>query len=107
METVYKFQCQYCNYKCKFPSDWIKHEKTQRHIRGGQSKIHKCSLCDYVSKEKWNLDLHIKSQHSTKEERSKCKYYCDICDKVFFTTFLYNKHMNGVRHKNTITKNIV
>ena len=44
--------------------------------------------------------MHNLSAHSTKEERSKQKYYCDICDNVFFCSAYYNKHIAGKRHKN-------
>jgi hypothetical protein len=46
--------------------------------------------------------MHNLSSHTTKEERSKQKYYCDICDNVFFCSAYYNKHINGKRHKNML-----
>lgn len=38
----------------------------------------------------WNLKMHKLTQHSTLEERTKSKYYCNICDLVFFSQ-LYHK----------------
>ena len=61
---------------------------------------YKCENCEYASKNHWNLKMHNLSSHSTKEERSKQKYYCDKCDNVFFCSAYYNKHINGKRHKN-------
>ena len=49
--------------------------------------------------------MHLLSKHSTKEERMKQKYYCEDCDHVFFCSTYYNTHINGVKHKNTITCN--
>jgi hypothetical protein len=46
--------------------------------------------------------MHNLSSHTTKEERSKQKYYCNICDNVFFCSAYYNKHINGKRHKNML-----
>jgi len=61
---------------------------------------YKCAKCEYASKNHWNVKMHNLSAHSTKEERSKQKYYCDICDNVFFCSAYYNKHIAGKRHKN-------
>ena len=38
--------------------------------------------------------------HATKEERSKHKYYCNICDYIFFSKLYLDKHTNGIVHKN-------
>ena len=59
-----------------------------------------CKNCDYSSNNHWNLKMHYFSAHATKEERSAQKYYCVICDNVFFCETYYNKHINGKRHKN-------
>ena len=42
-------------------------------------KIIKCEQCDYIASNYWNNKMHYFSAHSSKEERSKQKYYCDIC----------------------------
>ena len=64
-------------------------------------KTHKCDECDYECKSLWNLKIHKLSQHLSTEERSKSKYYCDICDKVFFSQTLFKeKHLNSIKHKN-------
>ena len=44
--------------------------------------------------------MHVLKIHASKEERSKCKYYCDICDLIFFLKLYLDKHNNGKIHKN-------
>jgi hypothetical protein len=48
------------------------------------------------------MKLHFLSNHSTKEERSKEKYYCSDCDMVFFSPSYMNAHMEGIKHKNYV-----
>ena len=95
-----KYICNVCNYYTNFPSEWLKHINTEKHKREGKHKEHKCTNCNYVSKTHWSLKLHILSQHSSKEERMKCKYYCNCCDQVFFCKQYYDTHMEGQKHKN-------
>ena len=61
-----------------------------------------CPHCDYIGANHWNLRMHYYSNHATKEERKQQKYYCEICDNVFFCSAYYNKHVNGKRHKNQL-----
>ena len=42
--------------------------------------------------------MHKLTQHSTLEERTHSKYYCDICDLVFFSQLYKDKHISGKRH---------
>ena len=42
-------------------------------------KIIKCEQCDYIASNNWNNKMHYYSAHSSKEERAKQKYYCDVC----------------------------
>jgi hypothetical protein len=46
--------------------------------------------------------MHHASVHSTMEERQTYKYYCNTCDLVFFCEAYYNKHNEGIRHKNML-----
>ncbi len=94
--------CENCNYETKWPADWIKHTKSQKHLRYGKSKETKCDHCDYETSTHWLLKRHILSQHSTKEQRSKYKLYCDTCDIVFFSNVFYNSHMTGKIHNNKV-----
>lgn len=92
------FNCINCDYHTTKPSDWLKHVNSKKHERFGKKKENKCNECDYEAFNHWNLKLHILTQHSTLEERSKSKYYCDSCDIVFFSLLYKNKHINGKRH---------
>jgi len=92
--------CNLCDYKTSKPSDWIKHVDSEKHKRGGKRKEIKCDKCYYISSAShWLLKQHMLTQHSTKEERSKHKYYCSTCDYVFFSKLYLDKHINGKHHK--------
>ena len=93
-----KFNCITCDYNTNKPSDWIKHVNSKKHERLGKKLPTKCDQCDYNSLNHWNLKLHMLTQHSTIEVRSKSKYYCDVCDLVFFSELYKTKHLNGKRH---------
>lgn len=101
-EVKKEYNCITCNYGTDKHSDWIKHNNTMKHLRNGTKKITKCNSCDYTSHSHWNVKLHMISQHSTLEERKANKYYCHVCDYVFFCPSYYNKHINGKHHLNKI-----
>lgn len=67
-----------------------------------QTKNFNCENCNYIANNHWNLKMHYFSCHATKEERMKQKYYCNICDNVFFCETYYKKHINGRKHKNMV-----
>ena len=94
------YYCYLCEYTTKKNSDWLKHQNTKRHLRNGKPKTTTCSICDFSTSTHWNLKLHILSHHSTKEERQKYKYYCTVCDLVFFCNTYKNTHFAGKIHKN-------
>lgn len=95
-----EFNCHFCDYKTSNCSFWLKHLKTQKHLREGKTKSSKCETCGYESHIHWNLKLHTLSQHSTIEERKNHKFYCETCDFIFFCKTYMEKHINGKIHKN-------
>jgi hypothetical protein len=97
-----KYSCIFCNYFTNFPSDWIKHTNSAKHQRQGKNKTHVCELCEYEAKSKWNMKLHNLAIHTPKEDREKMKYYCEVCDKVFFSKLYKDNHMKGIKHSNVI-----
>ena len=99
-KTNKEYFCYLCNYTTIHCSDWCKHINSQKHKRGGQKKTTKCDLCDYESSSHWNINNHKLSCHSTLEERKLQKYYCNICDVVFFCNAYMKKHFEGKYHKN-------
>jgi hypothetical protein len=105
--AIYKFNCENCKFKCKFNSAWLIHLTSEKHLREGQNKIHKCLTqnCEYTTETYWNMKMHHMTMHSTKEERMLSKYYCKDCDKVFFAPLYLDKHNNGIKHKNQIKIN--
>ena len=102
-----KFFCDTCNYGTEFNNVYKKHLNSEKHIRHGEKKIFKCNSCDYkTNTSHWNLKMHITSKHSTIEEKSKQKYYCVICDSVFFSPLFYKNHIKSILHINkTILNN--
>jgi hypothetical protein len=99
---IYKYNCECCKLNTNCTSVWLRHLESAKHKRQGDPKFHKCELCKFQTKTSWNFKLHKLSQHSTKEERSKSKYNCEICDVVFFSPLYYNSHMKGSKHKNLV-----
>ena len=71
-------------------------------MRNGEKKTTKCNLCDYESNTHWNIKVHKLQIHASSEERQKCKFYCNICDYVFFCKIYLDKHMNGKIHLNKV-----
>jgi hypothetical protein len=98
-EEIY---CKLCNYKTIKTSDWLKHLNSQKHLRNGEKKTTKCDCCEYESTTHWNIKAHKLKIHSTKEIRSQQKYYCDLCDIVFFCKTYMDKHNAGKVHQNKI-----
>ena len=98
------FYCRFCDYETNKPSDWLKHTSTEKHKRLGKKKTHTCEYqnCDYECKTAWNMKLHVLTQHLTKEDRAKQKYYCVDCDTVFVSQASKNTHTNGIKHKNYV-----
>lgn len=94
-----KYYCKNCDYGTCKPSDWEKHINSKKHARNGEKKSLNCSICNYESSSHWNLKIHVLSNHSTKEERMKHKYYCAVCDQVIFCSTYMNTHINGNKHK--------
>ena len=102
-----KYKCEFCSFYTNYASEWNKHTKSMKHQRNGKPKEkivdkYDCDNCDYKGNTHWNLKMHIITQHSTKEEREKQKYYCKVCDNVFFCSTYLTKHINGIVHKNKV-----
>jgi len=100
-----KFYCAACKYGCDNNSTYKKHISSQVHARGGQKKIYKCDACDYTTSiSLWNCKMHFISKHATKEVRAQQKYYCDVCDVVFFSPLYLNAHNKILSHLTKVAK---
>ncbi len=97
--------CEICNFKTLSTSALIKHLETNKHKNKINPISTKCSYCGYEGKNKWNLNLHIKSQHTNKDNKNTIKYYCKLCDTVFFCEKYLLKHNEGKKHNNNIKLN--
>lgn len=101
-EETKEIYCKLCNYKTIRTNDWMKHINSQKHNRNGEKKTTKCDLCNYESNTHWNIKAHKLKIHATTEERSKHKYYCKLCDIIFFCKAYQDKHNAGKVHQNKI-----
>jgi len=100
-----KFYCESCEYGCDNNSTYNKHLKSQVHSRGGQKKVYKCEYCEYETKiSMWNCKMHVIAKHSTKEVRAQQKYYCAICDVVFFSPLYLTNHNRNISHLTNVAK---
>jgi hypothetical protein len=104
-EKIKRYNCPLCKYTTDKPSDWIKHTNSKKHERNGKRKSIHCDICNHESLTHWNNKMHMITNHSTKEERIKQKYYCFDCDQVFFCSQYKNTHDNSIKHKNIIMAN--
>jgi hypothetical protein len=97
-ENTKELFCKSCNYKTNKNTFWLKHLETDKHKRNGEKKMSKCELCDYESHSHWNVKAHNIQVHATIEERQQQKYYCNLCDVVFFCKAYQDKHNAGRNH---------
>jgi len=107
-DTKPNFFCETCKYVCKYNSSYMKHLLSEKHKRKGEKKVYKCDKCEYkTNTSHWNLKLHITSKHSTIEEKSKHKYYCALCDSIFFSPLFLKNHQRSILHlNNKLTKGV-
>ncbi len=104
-EESYKrveYYCECCNVKINHMNNWIKHVNSLKHKRAGKPKSIECKICELKFINHQTQKHHILSKHSTKEERAKEKYYCEICDYVFISKLYSDKHIAGKIHQNKI-----
>lgn len=106
INNEYVYNCDKCNYKCKYKSQWVKHCESGLHKTGQRKKrsdykgVYKCDKCVYETKNTTMFKQHKLNSHSTIEEREKgFKYYCKICDFGSFSKDIMNNHNNSDKHK--------
>ena len=102
-----KYNCEKCQYKCNYLSEWNEHLETKKHTgekrkcRNDKVLIDKCGLCDYKPNKTTNLKLHYLNKHATKEERKQqFNFYCEKCDFGCFVEVLLNRHLETQKHLN-------
>jgi len=97
-----KYYCQCCDIYVIRPAEWKRHILTNKHKRMGEKSNTKCEICDKNYSSHFLYKIHYLSQHCTKEERSKTKYYCSDCDLVFISKLYLEKHLEGKRHNDKL-----
>lgn len=106
MLKKFPYQCEKCNYKCKFKSEYDRHCNSVLHKTGKRgvkkNKVNRvCQICKlYEASCNTNLKNHILINHKTAEEREK-EYpnYCKTCDYGSFSKKLFDKHLTTKKHK--------
>ena len=106
MLKKFPYQCEKCNYKCKFKSEYDRHCNSELHKTGKRgvkkNKVNRvCQICKlYEASCNTNLKNHILINHKTTEEREK-EYtnYCKTCDYGSFSKKLFDKHLATKKHK--------
>jgi hypothetical protein len=106
MSEKHKYICEKCNFKCNHESRWNQHIETELH-KTGKKKTRsdkkfdgKCKHCEFIAKNNINMQQHVLSFHSTKEERKAgFKYYCEHCDYGTFAKTFFDKHNGTSKHK--------
>jgi hypothetical protein len=100
-----KYNCEKCQYKCNYLSEWNEHLECKKHTgekrkeRSDKILEEKCKFCDYKPSKTTNYKLHYLNKHATKEERIKeFPYYCEKCDFGCFGEILYQRHIETQKH---------
>jgi len=106
MLKKFPYQCEKCNFKCKYKSEYERHCTSILHKTGKRgvkkNKVNRvCQFCKlYEASCNTNLKNHILINHKTAEEREK-EYpnYCKTCDYGSFSKKLFDKHLATKKHK--------
>lgn len=103
-----KFECEKCQVKYCFVSQWNerinskKHTGEKRKKRCDKTLSEKCELCDYKPTKTTNQKLHYLNKHATTEERQNgFTFYCIKCDFGCFVEILYTRHLETNKHNNS------
>ena len=95
--------CNICKFQAIRPAEFIRHVNSNKHKRNGvkiKDTIYKCEKCDKILANHFSYKIHQIQMHASLEEKQKQRYYCEICDLVFFCSSYMNKHISGKIHKN-------
>ena len=97
-----KLYCEKCKFQAVRPAEWLRHIASKKHLRDGKKLEKFCDICNKEIANHFLYKLHMLAIHATPEERSKQKYYCDVCDVVFISKLFYDKHCSGKIHNNVV-----
>ena len=80
-------------------TNWNIHLNSAEHKRESKQKSIECIKCNRKFINHITQKHHMLTTHSSKEDRSKKKYYCETCDLVFISKLYMDKHIEGKFHK--------
>lgn len=106
MLKKFPYQCEKCNYECKFKSEYDRHCNSELHKTGKRgikkNKVNRvCQICKlYEASCNTNMKNHILINHKTSKDREK-EYpnYCKTCDYGSFSKKIFDKHLTTKKHK--------
>lgn len=104
------FNCDICNFSCKYESIWKQHISTKKHNNKGvltrkSRTIKLCYICNFKAEHKESLNTHILTKHKNKEDReNEFTYYCKKCDFGTFIKILFDKHNSTIKHNQRLSK---
>jgi len=100
-----KFDCNKCDFRCKYVSQWNEHIASKKHtgekrkLRCDKNLQEICDLCDYKPSKIINMKLHYLNNHATLDERkSGFSFYCEKCNFGCFVEVLFNRHLETKKH---------
>ena len=74
---IYKYECEYCEKKFRYPSD------LKRHISKHSTKGFKCTICEKPFKADLFAKRHELSHMKPKDDENTAQVNCDICNRLF------------------------
>ena len=100
-----QYYCEKCSFHANYLSHWNNHLESKKHNgekrkeRSDKVLEPKCNLCNYETDKTINMKQHYLNNHATKEERQKeFIFYCVKCDFGSFSKFLFDRHLETLKH---------
>ena len=114
MTENYKYICKKCGFNSNYKSCWEKHISTILHKTGKRKKRSdykepkQCKQCEYKTKNKMTMKIHVLNAHSNLDEREEeFKYYCKDCDFGTFSNEIFEAHTKTEKHVRHIARKIL
>ena len=72
--------------------------------KGGRPRVepHRCSQCNYTTKNTTDLKRHYLTNHATEEELVVAPFYCKYCQFAETAKSRYEKHLTSKKHQRMV-----